>query len=181
MRDFKNEHIALFYLPFFPPQSTPKVAELLYNDWYILYIKKLFEFLMIENILKAFLNTMSNTNNSQSNNSQSKIKYTFAISFACKYYTFEEFLTVFPTDFLDLIYQHNVLPPESLFAAIRISLLTFNFLIIAIPSFTHYKIFYRDNRPTLCQRLTLQFRPLFNNQNLTKVIPHLRVTKLLTQ
>ena len=29
IRDFNNEHIAIFYLPIFPPQATPK---LLYTD-----------------------------------------------------------------------------------------------------------------------------------------------------
>ena len=32
IRDFNNEHIALFYLPMFPPQATPKLFELLYTD-----------------------------------------------------------------------------------------------------------------------------------------------------
>ena len=32
IRDFNNEHIALFYLPFFPPQAAPKLAECLYTD-----------------------------------------------------------------------------------------------------------------------------------------------------
>ena len=26
IRDFDNEHIALFYLPIFPPQATPKIS-----------------------------------------------------------------------------------------------------------------------------------------------------------
>ena len=30
--DFKNEHLALFYLPIFPPQATPKLSEILYTD-----------------------------------------------------------------------------------------------------------------------------------------------------
>ena len=31
-RDFNNENIALFYLPIFPPQATPKLSEILYTD-----------------------------------------------------------------------------------------------------------------------------------------------------
>ena len=34
-RDFDNEQIAIFYLPIFRPQGTPKLSELLYTD--ILY------------------------------------------------------------------------------------------------------------------------------------------------
>ena len=32
VRNFKNDHLALFYLPIFPPQATPKLSEILYND-----------------------------------------------------------------------------------------------------------------------------------------------------
>ena len=32
IRDFNSEHIALFYLPIFPPQATPKLSEILYTD-----------------------------------------------------------------------------------------------------------------------------------------------------
>ena len=32
IRDFNNEHIALFYLPNSPSQSTPKLSENLYTD-----------------------------------------------------------------------------------------------------------------------------------------------------
>ena len=32
IRDFNNEHIALFYLPIFPSQATPKLSEVLYTD-----------------------------------------------------------------------------------------------------------------------------------------------------
>ena len=32
VRDFNNEHIALFYLPIFPPQAKPKHSEILYTD-----------------------------------------------------------------------------------------------------------------------------------------------------
>ena len=32
IRDFNNEHIALFYLPIFPPQEKPNLSEFLYTD-----------------------------------------------------------------------------------------------------------------------------------------------------
>ena len=32
IRDFNNEHIALFYLPIFPPQATTKLSEIPYTD-----------------------------------------------------------------------------------------------------------------------------------------------------
>ena len=32
IRDCNNEQIALFYLPIFPPQATPKLSEILYKD-----------------------------------------------------------------------------------------------------------------------------------------------------
>ena len=32
VRDIYNEHIALFYLPVFPPQASPKLSEILYTD-----------------------------------------------------------------------------------------------------------------------------------------------------
>ena len=32
IRGFNNEHIALFYLPIFSPQATPRLSELLYTD-----------------------------------------------------------------------------------------------------------------------------------------------------
>ena len=32
IRDFNNEHIALFHLPIFPPQATPQLSEFLYTD-----------------------------------------------------------------------------------------------------------------------------------------------------
>ena len=39
IRDFNNKGIGLFYLPIFPPQSTPKISALPYND--IVYTLKL--------------------------------------------------------------------------------------------------------------------------------------------
>ena len=32
IRDFNNEHVALFYLPIFPQQATPKLSQALYTD-----------------------------------------------------------------------------------------------------------------------------------------------------
>ena len=32
IRNFNNEHIALFYLPIFPPQATLKLSEIQYTD-----------------------------------------------------------------------------------------------------------------------------------------------------
>ena len=32
IKDFNNEHIARFYFPFFPPQATSKLSEILYTD-----------------------------------------------------------------------------------------------------------------------------------------------------
>ena len=32
VRNFNNEHIALFYFPIFPPPLTPKLSEILYTD-----------------------------------------------------------------------------------------------------------------------------------------------------
>ena len=32
IRDFHNDHLALFYLPMFPPQATPKLSEIPYTD-----------------------------------------------------------------------------------------------------------------------------------------------------
>ena len=115
---------------------------------------------------------MNNTNNLQSNNSQSKIAYPPIIfSFAGKDYTVEELFIFFSTDFLDLIYQTNVFPPESPFAAIRFSTPTLNLLINVNPSFTQNKIFYCHNCPTLGQQLTSQLRPLIKNPLLTQVVP----------
>ena len=32
IRDFNNKHVALLYLPIFPPQATPKLSKVLYTD-----------------------------------------------------------------------------------------------------------------------------------------------------
>ena len=115
---------------------------------------------------------MNNTTSLQSNSSQSELELPHInFSFARKDYTIAEVLTVFSADFLDLIYQHNVIPPESPFAAIRVIIPIFNLLIIVLPSFTHYKVNYCDDCPTLGQRLTSELRPLLNNRTLTQVQP----------
>ena len=73
---------------------------------------------------------MNNTNISQSsnsNNSHIKIIYQHTIfSFERKDYKIAELLKVFSADFLDLICLHNVIPPESPFAAIRAELVFLN-------------------------------------------------------
>ena len=144
IRDFNKEHMALFYLIIFPPQATPKLSEILHTD--IVYTVNI--------------------------NSQSETIYPHTFfSFERKDYTIAELLTVFSADFIDLIYLHNVIAPESPFAAIRVSVPTLNLLIIVIPTSTDYKIYYWDNCPTLGQRLSSQLRPLINNPTLTQVLP----------
>ena len=117
---------------------------------------------------------MNNTNNSQNNNinnSQSETIYPHTIfSFERKDYTIDELLTVFSADFSDLIYLHNVIPPESPFAAIRVSVPTLNLLIIVVPTSIIYIIYYCDICPTLGQRLSSQLRPLINNPKLTQML-----------
>ena len=91
---------------------------------------------------------MNNTHASQSNSSQSEPEYPHIIfSFARKDYTIAELLTIFSADFLELIYQHNVIPAESPFAAIPVCIATLNLLIIVVPSFTHCKIYYCNLLP----------------------------------
>ena len=116
---------------------------------------------------------MNNTNKlSNNNNPTNGITYPNVLfSFERKYYTIAEPLTFFSADFLDLIYLHNVIPPESPCAAIRVGLPTLNLLIIVIPTSTDNKIYYCNNSPTLGQRLSSQLRPLVNNQTLTQVLP----------
>ena len=68
----------------------------------------------ILNKVENFLGWMDNTRNSQSNSSQSETLCPHIIfSFDRKEYTIVELLTVFSVDFLNLIYLHNVIPPES--------------------------------------------------------------------
>ena len=83
---------------------------------------------------------MSNTINSPNNCSKNDPVYPHILSFALKDYTIAELLTVISSDSLDLIYQHNVLPPKSAFAENRVSIPTLNLLIIVVPTFTSYKI-----------------------------------------
>ena len=116
---------------------------------------------------------MNNTNKlSNHNKSTNEITYPH-VTFFCerKEYLIAELVTVFSADFLDLIYLHNVILPESPCAAIRVSVPTINLLIIVIPTSTNYKIYYCDNCPNLCQRLLSQLRPLNNNQTPTQVLP----------
>ena len=74
---------------------------------------------------------------------------------------------------LDLIYKHNSLPPESSFAAIRVSVLHLILLIILFPFCTHYKIIYCDISSTLGHRLISQLHLLNFNQSQTPVLPGL--------
>ena len=89
---------------------------------------------------------MNNTSNLQNSNSQCKLVYPIIVfSFARKGYKIAELLTVFTADLLDLIHLHNVIPPESPFAAIRVSIPTsftyLNLLIIVVPNSTNCRIF----------------------------------------
>ena len=83
---------------------------------------------------------MNNTNNSQNNkinNSQIETIYPQTIfSFERKDYTIDELLTIFSAEFLDLIYLHSVIPPESPFPAIRVSVPTLSLLIIVVQTST---------------------------------------------
>ena len=93
---------------------------------------------------------MNNTNNLHNNNinSQGETIYPHPIfSFERKDYTIDELLTVYSADFLDLIYLHNVIPPESPFAAIRVSVRVsaLNLLKIVIPTSTNYKNLTNDH------------------------------------
>ena len=96
---------------------------------------------------------MSNINNSSNNNNntnstQSETIYPHIIFlFERKDYTIVELLTVFSAHFLDFIYLHNVIPPESPCAAIRVSVPTLNLLTIVIPTSTDYQIYYCDTCP----------------------------------
>ena len=115
------------------------------------------------------MNNANNSQNSNSNNSQNAFIYPHTIfSFERKDYTIAELLTVFPADFLDLTYLHNVIPPVSPFAATRVSVPTSNLLINVILTSTDYKIYYCDNCPTLGQRLSSQLCHLNSNPTLTQ-------------
>ena len=152
IRDFKNEHIALFYLPIFPPQATPKLLEPLYRD--IVYTVNLdtvpasYDIKDIKELLRL--------------DEQ---------SFDQKDYTIAELSTIFSSDFLDLIYLHIDIPPESPFEAIRVSVTTLNLSIIVDPTSTDYQNCDCDNGPNLGHKLSSQMRPLFNNPTLTQVLP----------
>ena len=114
---------------------------------------------------------MNNTSNLQNSNSQCKLVYPHIVfSFARKGYKIAELLTVFTADLLDLVHLHIVIPPESPFAAIRVSIPTsftyLNLLIIVVPNSTNYRIFYCDN----CQKLLSQLPPLVNIIKLTQLL-----------
>ena len=117
---------------------------------------------------------MNNTSKLSNNNNNTTIEIIYShviFSFERKDYTIAELLTVFSADFLYLIYLHNVIPPESPCAAIRVSLPNLNLLFTLYPTSTDYKICYCDNCPTLGQKLLSQLRPLVNNQTLFQVLP----------
>ena len=84
---------------------------------------------------------MNNTNKLLNNiNPTNEITYPQVIFyFERKDYKVAKFLTVFCADFLDLIYLHNVIPPESPCAAIHVSVPTLNLLIIVFPTSINIK------------------------------------------
>ena len=149
-------NILIFFLLIFPPQATPNYLNSFIKTSSTLLNLTLSQHHTISNILKNSLGWMNNTKSSQNNSSQSELEFPQIIfALTRKDYTVAELPTTSSADFLDLIYQHNVIPPESPFAAIRDSIPTLNLLIIVVPSFTQYKIYYCDNCPTLGQRFTL--------------------------
>ena len=97
---------------------------------------------------------MKNTNNSQKKQltKWNQISPNYFL-FARKDYAIEELLTFLSDDFLDLTYQNNVLPTESPFPAVRVSLPSLNNLIIVTPSFNYYNPFFCDNCPSLGQQI----------------------------
>ena len=123
---------------------------------------------------------MNNTNkysNNQTNNIQSEKSLPQVIySIERKDKTITEILSAFSSDFLNLIFLHNVIPPESPCAAIRVSVPTLNLLIIVIPSANNYQVYYCDNCPHLGPLLSSQLRPLINNQTLTQALPRIKIT-----
>ena len=94
------------------------------------------------------MNTTSNSQNSNSKNSQNENIYPHTIfSFERKDYTIAELLTEFSADFLDLIHLHNVIPPESPIAAVRVSFPTLKLLKKFISTSTDYKIYVAITAP----------------------------------
>ena len=67
--------------------------------------------------------------------------------FARKDYTFQELLAVFSADLIDFIYRQKNTTNRFAFRSNQKSTPTLNFLIIFIPYFNLYKIFYFDNCP----------------------------------
>ena len=116
------------------------------------------------------MNNTSNSLNNQNPNKQSEIPQVI-YSFDRKDYTINELLEIFSPDFLDLIFLHNVIPPVSPCAAIRVSVPTLNLLIIVLPTAKDYHIYYCDNCSYLSPSLSSQLRPLVNNQTLTQALP----------
>ena len=114
------------------------------------------------------MNNTKKSLNNQTNNTQSETAYPQVIySFKRKDYTITELLSVFSPDFLDLVFLHNVIPTESLRAAVRVSVPNLNLLIIVIPTVNNYQVYYCDNCPTLGPSLSSQLRPLVKNPTLT--------------
>ena len=122
-------------------------------------------------------NTNEFLNNNPTNNNRSETTYPQVIySFERKDYTISELLAVISPDFLDLIFLHNVIPPESPCAAVRVSVPNLNLLLIVIPTAHNYQIYYCDNCPALGPSLSSQLRPLVNNLSLTQVLPPIGIT-----
>ena len=144
----------------------------LYTLLYTLLISTLSQPHNIISTLKNSLGWMSNTSHSPNNHSQTQhVCLHIIFSIARKYHTIAELLKVFSSVFLDLIYQHNVLPPDSPFAAIRYIKPTLILFIIDVPVFTNCKFYYCNNFLTLGPNLTAQFRPLINNPTLSQIFP----------
>ena len=74
-------------------------------------------------------------------------------------------LTVLSSDFLNLTSQHNVLPPESPFTAMRVSTPTLNLLITVVPTFINFKIFHSDNCPAHIVIITIASSNQQSNTN----------------
>ena len=114
---------------------------------------------------------MNNTNKLSNNNTlqTSTIYPQILFSYERKDYTIDELLKIFSSDSLDLIFLHNVIPPELPFATVRVSVPTLNLLIIVVPTATNYKIYYCDCSPTPVSRLSSKLPPLTNFPTLTQV------------
>ena len=150
IKDFSNDHIAIFYLPTFPTQARPKLSEILYTD--IVYtvnidaipasydIKYIIELLRLDEQYQQIVKQQQIVKPTNETTHPQVI-----FSFERKDYTIAQFLTVFSADFFGSHVPHNVISPESPCAAILVSVPTLNLLIIVIPASTNYKIYYCDN------------------------------------